>query len=97
MAQAQGGIADNKQQSRYELAVEGGTAVLQYMERDGALYLTHTEVPPELEGQGIGGHIVKHALEDAKSRGMKVAPWCPFVRAYVQRHPEYQPLVIEGE
>jgi predicted GNAT family acetyltransferase len=98
MAQEQDGITDNKQQSRYELAVEGDTAVLQYMERDGALYLTHTEVPPELEGQGIGGRIVKHALEDAKRRGRKVAPWCPFVRAYIDRHPEYQPLVLdEGE
>lgn len=97
MAQEQGGATDNRQQSRYELAVEGGTAVLQYMERDGALYLTHTEVPPELEGQGIGGRIVKHALEDAKSRGMKVAPWCPFVRSYIERHPEYRPLVLDGE
>jgi predicted GNAT family acetyltransferase len=97
MAQEQGGITDNKQQSRYELEVEGGTAVLQYMERDGALYLTHTEVPPELEGQGIGGRIVKHALDDARSRGVKVAPWCPFVRAYVERHPEYKEIVLEEE
>lgn len=97
MAQEQGGVTNNEQQSRYELEVDGGTAVLQYMERDGALYLTHTEVPPELEGQGIGGRIVKHALDDARGRGMKVAPWCPFVRAYVDRHPEYKELVLEGE
>lgn len=97
MAQEQGGITDNKQQSRYEMQVEGGTAILQYMERDGALYLTHTEVPPELEGQGIGGRIVKHALDEAKSRGVMVAPSCPFVRAWIQRNPEYQPLVLEEE
>ncbi|MBW3569746.1 MAG: N-acetyltransferase [Gemmatimonadetes bacterium] len=97
MAQEEGGVTDNKQQSRFELPVDGGTAVLQYMERNGALYLTHTEVPREMEGQGIGGRIVKHALEEAKSRGMKVAPWCPFVRAYINRHPEYDPLVLEGE
>ena len=97
MAQEQGGITDNKQQSRYEMAVEGGTAVLQYMERDGALYLTHTEVPPELEGGGIGSRLVKHALEQAKSRGIKVAPRCPFVRAYIDRHPAYRPLVLNGE
>lgn len=92
-----GTVTDNKQQSRFELAVDGGTAVLQYMERDGALYLTHTEVPPELEGKGIGSRIVKHALEEARGRGVKVAPWCPFVRAYIERHPEYQSLVLEGE
>ncbi len=97
MAEDQGGVTDNAEQSRFELPVDGGTAVLQYMERNGALYLTHTEVPPELEGQGIGGRIVKHALEQAKSRGMKVAPWCPFVRAYIDRHPEYKDMVVEGE
>ena len=97
MADEQGGVTDNADQSRFELDVDGQTAVLQYMDRDGALYLTHTEVPPELEGRGIGSRMVKHALEQAKSRGLKVAPWCPFVRAYIQRHPEYQPLVLEGE
>lgn len=97
MADDQGSVTDNKQQSRYELSVDGGTAVLQYMERDGALYLTHTEVPPELEGKGIGSRIVKHALDDARSRGVKVAPWCPFVRAWIDRHPEYEALVLEGE
>lgn len=97
MADEQGGVIDNADQSRFELAVDGQTAVLQYMERNGALYLTHTEVPPELEGQGIGSRIVKHALEQAKSRGQKVAPWCPFVRAYIERHPEYRSLVLEGE
>lgn len=97
MANEQGGVTDNADQSRFEMAVDGGTAVLQYMERDGALYLTHTEVPPELEGQGIGSKLVKHVLEQAKSRGQKVAPWCPFVRAYIDRHPEYEPLVVEGE
>jgi predicted GNAT family acetyltransferase len=97
MAQEQGGVIDNKEQSRFELAVDGKTAILQYMERDGALYLTHTEVPPELEGQGIGGRIVKHALEQARSRGVKVAPSCAFARSYIERHPEYRSLVLEGE
>ena len=97
MADDQGGVTENAAQSRFELQVEGQTAVLQYMERDGAMYLTHTEVPPEMEGRGIGSRIVKHALDQAKSRGMKVAPWCPFVAAYIKRHPEYQEIVVEGE
>lgn len=88
-------VTDNADQGRFELAVGGDTAVLQYMERDGALYLTHTEVPAAMEGQGIGSRIVKHALEQAKSRGIKVAPQCPFVRAYIDRHPEYEPLVLQ--
>ncbi|HEX2076630.1 MAG TPA: GNAT family N-acetyltransferase [Longimicrobium sp.] len=97
MPEDQGGVRDNADQSRFELDVDGQTAVLQYMQRGETLYLTHTEVPPELEGRGIGSRIVKHALEHARSQGHKVAPWCPFVRAYIDRHPEYQPLVAEGE
>jgi uncharacterized protein len=97
MADEQSGVTDNAQQSRFEMTVDGQTALLQYMERDGALYLTHTEVPTELEGRGIGSRIVKHALEQARSRGMKVAPWCAFVRAYIDRHPEYEELVVQGE
>ena len=91
------GVRDNADQNRFELEVDGKTAVLQYMRRGETLYLTHTEVPPELEGKGIGSRIVKHALEDARSRGVKVAPWCPFVRAYIDRHPDYKPLVLEEE
>ena len=97
MAEEQGGVRNNQDQSRFELDVDGKTAVLQYMRRNGKLYLTHTEVPAELEGRGIGGRIVEHALEAARAEGITVAPWCPFVRSYIQRHPEYQPLVAEGE
>ena len=97
MGDANGGVRDNAAEGRYELAVEGGTAVLSYHRKNGTIYLTHTEVPSELEGQGIGGRIVKHALDQARAAGQKVAPRCPFVRAYVDRHPEYADLVAEGE
>lgn len=97
MAETSGGVVNNEAQDRYELAVDGGTAVLAYMRREGKIYLTHTEVPPELEGKGIGSRIVKHALDEAKAAGEKVAPWCPFVRTYIERHPEYQDIVAEEE
>lgn len=92
-----GEVIDNADQNRFELQVDGQTALLQYMRRGGALYLTHTEVPPEMEGRGIGSRIVKHVLEHARRQGLKVAPWCPFVHAYIERHPEYRDLVVEGE
>jgi len=97
MAEQSAGVVDNAEKRRYELAVEGGTAVLGYNRRDGILYLTHTEVPEALEGRGIGGRLVKQVLDQARAEGVKVAPWCPFVRAYIKRHPEYQDLVAEGE
>lgn len=96
MAGDQDGVTNNAQLGRYELPVEGETAILQYTQRDGTLYLTHTEVPQRLRGRGIGSRIVKHALDDARGRGVKVAPSCPFVRDYVDRHPEYRPLVAAG-
>jgi uncharacterized protein len=97
MAEQSGGVRDNPAEGRYELDVDGKTAVLGYNRKGGIIYMTHTEVPEELEGQGIGGRIVKHALDKARADGEKVAPWCPFVRAYIDRHPEYEELVAAGE
>lgn len=97
MAEQSGGVTDNAAEGRYEMGVGGKTAVVGYNRKDGILYLTHTEVPEELEGQGIGSKLVKHVLDKARSDGEKVAPWCPFVRAYIDRHPEYEDLVAQGE
>ena len=97
MADESGGVVDNADESRYELDVQGQKAVLGYHRKDGVLYLTHTEVPEALEGQGIGSRLVKHVLDKARADGEKVAPWCPFVRAYIDRHAEYEEIVAEGE
>lgn len=96
MAGKTGEVVDNQAAGRYELAVEGGTAVLSYTRDGDTLRLTHTEVPAELEGQGIGSRLVKQVLDRARAEGVKVAPWCPFVREYIDRHPEYRDLVAEG-
>ncbi len=97
MADESGGVTDNTAESRYELGVGGKTAVLGYERKGGTIYLTHTEVPEELEGQGIGSRLVKHVLDKARADGEKVAPWCPFVRTYIDRHPEYEDLVAPIE
>lgn len=57
------------------------------------LVLVHTDVPPELEGRGVGGRLVQGVLETARERGTKIFPACPFVHAYIRRHPEYLDLV----
>lgn len=97
MAEQSGGVTNNEGESRYELDVQGQMAVLGYHRRGSTIYLTHTEVPEALEGKGIGSRIVKHALDQARASGEKVAPWCPFVRAYIDRHPEYEELVAPEE
>jgi hypothetical protein len=80
---------------RFELHLDGGTAFIDYHDVNNALVMTHTEVPTQFEGQGIGSRLVKFALEAAREQGKQVVPLCPFVAAYIKRHPEYQPLVAE--
>lgn len=88
-------VVDNPEAGRYEARVDSRTAVLEYRLDDGELLLAHTEVPEELEGQGIGSALARHALEDARSRGLSVRVRCPFVRGYVRRHPEFEDLLAE--
>lgn len=86
-------VVNNEAESRYELATADGTAIAAYQMQGGTIAFTHTEVPEELEGQGIGGELVKAALDDVRRRGLAVLPQCSFVRHYVETHPDVQDLV----
>ena len=88
-----GGVVNNEARSRFELPIQGGMAVAQYEVDGDVLHMTHTVVPQAAEGQGVGSRLVRGALEEARSRGLKVDPICPFVRAYIDRHAEYEDLV----
>lgn len=85
-------IIDNKEEGRFELPTGGGVAFSEYSLSDGVLTVKHTEVPQELEGQGIGSQLARGVLEAARARGLKVVARCPFVKAYMKRHPEYDDL-----
>ncbi len=74
--------------SRFVYADAGVEAELVYQLRAGQLVLAHTGVPPELEGQGIGGWLVEAAVEYAAGHGLTVVPSCPFARSWLGRHPE---------
>lgn len=86
-------VVDNEAASQFETAHEGATAILQYIRTATRVTYVHTAVPAQLEGRGIAGVLTKHALEDARSRGLTVVPRCPYVRAYIDRHPEYADLL----
>ena len=86
-------MINNVSAQRFETTVDGSTAVLEYALEDGTLTLVHTGVPPALEGRGIGGKVVRAALEYAQDAGLKVIPECPFVRSYIERHKEYEHLL----
>ena len=87
-------VADNSDESRYEIRVDDELAGFsQYRQRPAGLAFVHTEIDDRFEGQGLGGRLVSFALDDARSRGLAVLPFCPFVKGYVERHPEYLDLV----
>lgn len=89
-------LIDNEERKRYEFRLSEHTPVLEYIRTKDKIYLTHTEVPDALEGQGIGSQLVKQVLEDVKEKGLTLVPLCPFVALYIKRHPEYRELVLKG-
>jgi predicted GNAT family acetyltransferase len=87
-------VSDRPNELRYEIEEEGEVAgFLMYRVEPGVLELVHTDVDPKWEGKGVGAALVKGALDDVRARGLKMRPYCPFVAAYVRRHPEYEDLV----
>ena len=88
-------VHNNTADRRFELMIEGKLSMIGYImaEENTTIVFTHTEVPEQFEGQGIASRLAKAALEFAKSKGLAVIPLCPFVKSYIHRHPEYQPLV----
>jgi uncharacterized protein len=86
-------VVNNHAQHRYELNVDGHLAASYYKLSDGVITFVHTDVPPELGGKGVGSKLVKGALDQVRADGLKVIPQCPFVKAYIDKHPEYADLV----
>ena len=86
-------VSDNPAQQRYELAVDGHVAASYYEIADGVISFVHTELPPELGGKGIGSKLIKGALDQVRAGGLKVIAQCPFVKAYIEKHPEYADLL----
>jgi predicted GNAT family acetyltransferase len=79
---------------RFVARTGGAEAVLEYATLDAkTLDYHHTFVPPASRGGGIASQLTEYALRYARDNGLKVRPTCPFVASYVQRHPEFQPLV----
>ena len=87
-------ITDDPEQERYEIRVDGALAgYAEYRGHTEVRALTHTEIDPDFEGRGLGGELVRHALDDLRERGLHLIPICPFVTAFLPRHPEYLDLV----
>lgn len=88
-------VKDNPAKNQFELMVEGHAALAAYRLKPGVITFTHTEVPKELGGRGIGSQLAKGVLDQARERGLKVVPLCPFIKAYIEKHAEYADLVAQ--
>ena len=86
-------VRDNPALSRFELEAKGVTAVSYYTLAGGVMTFTHTEVPPQVRGTGIASRLFAGALEAARARGLKIAVRCPFLSAYLGKHPAFNDLL----
>lgn len=90
-------VTDNVAEQRHEIRADGELAgFLQYRSRGNRFALIHTEIDPAFEGRGLAGHLIAHVLEEARARELQILPHCPYVRGYIERHPEYLELVPEA-
>ena len=90
-------ITDNTEEKQFELSLDDGKAVVEYIiNTKGMIFLTHTEVPPKYEGQGIGAKLVEQVLKEVEERELKLVPLCPFVAAHIRRHPEWKRLLADN-
>jgi len=83
-------VRDNPQEFRYELLNDSGVIIgeIRYAIEPGAVALVHTEVDPKFQGHGLAGELVQGAINDLRERGLKMIPVCPYVRAWLRRHPD---------
>ena len=86
-------VRNNPALGRYELDVDAHVAVAYTKRAGGVVTFTHTEVPKELEGRGIGSRLAKGALELVRAEGHKVIAQCPFIASYIAKHPDFTDLL----
>ena len=89
-------VVDNTAAHRLEINDGGHISFLTYRMKGDAIEYQHSETPPELQHHGYASALAKFALDREKASGRKVIPSCPFVRAYIKRHPEYASVVLDA-
>lgn len=90
-------VLNNNEQRQFEIHDGDQLAHLRYARHGDVLELIHTEVPPSLEGRGYGSKLAVTALDYAAEHSLLVKPTCPFVRTYLERHPEYSKLTTRTD
>lgn len=86
-------VRDNRAEQEFEFDLDGHRAIAAYQREGSRIVFTHTVVPPPIEGRGVASKLIRAALDSARDQGLKVIPQCPFVAAYITKHPEYRDLL----
>ena len=87
-------VVDRPEAGRFEALVDGKVAgFAEYRRRGPSVAFTHTVVEPEFEGRGVGSALARGALDAVRAEGASVLPFCPFIRSWIERHPDYAALV----
>jgi hypothetical protein len=90
-------VTENDDQHRYDVTMDGQHAgFARYVRRGGRTYFVHTEIDPKFEGHGLGSKLAAGALAAERTAGRKVVPLCPFIRSYIDRHPDLLELVDQA-
>lgn len=87
-------VSENAAMTRYEAAADAGVVAgfAEYRDRDGVRVFTHTEVDDAFSGQGIASTLAREAVQDVRERGLRLHAECPFVKGWLDKHPEYADL-----
>jgi predicted GNAT family acetyltransferase len=86
-------LINNEARHNFELVVKGTRSFIDYKNRDDKVYLIHTEVPEEMEGQGIAAALVEKTFVYLEQHNLKIVPLCAYISAYLKRHPEWNHLL----
>lgn len=85
----------NATDSRFEMIVDKYIAFINYKQGGRRIHLIHTEVPSAMEGKGVGSALVEKTLRYIETQQLELVPMCAFVQSYIQKHPEWNRLVVE--
>lgn len=91
-------IENNASARRWEATIDGQVVgFVDYRTKPGRVIFTHTQVDPDFEGRGIASRLARAVLDDALARDLRITLYCPFIRSYVERHPEYATSIDEPQ
>jgi predicted GNAT family acetyltransferase len=89
-------VRDSSADHRFDILVDGTVAgFAAYRDRDGVVVITHSEIDPEFQGQGLGGQLAAQTLNLLRERDARVRPVCPFFADYVAKHHDWDDILVE--